>query len=343
VNRVDEREISRRRFLRAAAATAASVPFTASPSLWAALALPSKPRVVTSADPTSATLQGAADENIDGAAVQGMLDRGMLALTGEKDLYTAWKGIIPDTSKKVAIKVNLVNSSLFTHRKVVDAVTNSLLRYCGLPPEQIIVFDRHVRENKRCAGYEPSSLKNSVQFMAVDQKGGPGWTESVMINGEKSRLTGFLAGQGPLVCDYLINIPVPNAHKGTVFSAALKNHYGCIDNPQKHHNQRLPKSIAVLNRQDCIRRKTRLIVGDAIFIRAEGPWSGGPTSAPRKLLLGRDPVAFDRVSLALINQERSKLGIPPLKDRYLGTASGTSFGLGENRLEKIEWLKVNPS
>jgi uncharacterized protein (DUF362 family) len=343
MRRMEEWEISRRRFFHVAGATAASIPFAYSPSLWAALSQTNRPKVVTAFDPASTSLQGSADENIDGSAVQSMLDRGILALTRKEDLHSAWKLVIPDASKKVAIKVNLVNSTLFTHRKIVDAVTDSMLRYCGMDPEHIIVFDRYVRENRRCAGYEPSGMKNQVQFMAVDQKGGPGWAESVMINGEKSKVTGFLAGQGPLVCDYLINIPVPNAHMGTVFSAALKNHYGCIDNPQKHHNKRLPKSIAALNRMDCIRKKTRLIVGDAIFIRAEGPWNGGPTSAPRKLVLGKDPVAFDRVCLALINRERDKLGIAPLKDSYLGTASGTSFGLGESRLENIEWIKIDCS
>lgn len=84
-------------------------------------------------------------------------------------------------------------------------------------------------------------------------------------------------------------------------------------------------------------------MGDAIFIRAEGPWSGGATSAPRRLVLGTDPVAFDRVCLALIDEERGKLDLGPLKDIYLGTASGGPFGLGESRLENIEWTNVNPS
>jgi uncharacterized protein (DUF362 family) len=343
MDRTEETTVSRRSFLRTLAAAAGSVPFATSRPLWAALASASKPRVVTSIDPSCANMQGAADDNIDATAVRSMLDRGIMALTGEQDLSRAWKIIIPDPSKKVAVKVNLLNPALFTHRKVVDAVTDSIVQCCGLPPEQIIVFDRYVRENKRCAGYEPSMEKHKVRFMAVDQKDGPGWTESVMINGEPSRVAGFLGGHGPFVCDYVINIPVPNAHGGTVFSAAMKNHYGSIENPHKHHDQRLPRSLAALNSQACIRQKTRLIVGDAIFIRAEGPWSGGATSAPRKLVLGTDPVAFDRVCLALINEERGKLGLGPLTDIYLGTASSDPFELGESRLENIEWQNVNPS
>ena len=57
---------------------------------------------------------GRDNEHLDPAIVQTMVDEAVKAFTGESTLAAAWEQIIPDASKKVAIKVNCQITGIFS-------------------------------------------------------------------------------------------------------------------------------------------------------------------------------------------------------------------------------------
>ena len=92
--------------------------------------------------------------NVDGAAARDMVNRAILKLTSASDLGTAWirLGITPQDT--VGIKITTMGGPLLsTHRAIVQAICDGL-RAAGVPPSQIIVWDKD-DSDMRSAGYIP--------------------------------------------------------------------------------------------------------------------------------------------------------------------------------------------
>ena len=66
--------------------------------------------------------RGMDNVNLNGPEIREMVEAGLKTLTGKNEINDAWHTIIPDNSKKVAIKVNCQVTSIYTKAKVVDAI-----------------------------------------------------------------------------------------------------------------------------------------------------------------------------------------------------------------------------
>ena len=76
------------------------------------------------------------------AVVQGMVDCGITALTGKTNVTAAWRSLV-STQDVVGIKVFSEPGMLSgTRPAVVGAVIHGLLA-AGVPPEHIIIWDKH--------------------------------------------------------------------------------------------------------------------------------------------------------------------------------------------------------
>src|SRR4051794_31823590 len=107
---------------------------------------PFKGKVVEVAHP-GAVVNG----SVNADAVKEMMQRGMLGLTGEKDWASAWRRFF-SKGDVVGIKVNPVGNPLaISQHPTVLAIIDGL-RQAGLPPQDIIVYDRYRRQLLR-AGY----------------------------------------------------------------------------------------------------------------------------------------------------------------------------------------------
>ena len=85
--------------------------------------------------------------------IRAMVDRLVLAATGQPDIGKAWSSLVsPDD--KVGIKISAAGGELFTtHHAVVNAIVDGLVA-AGHSRRSIIVWDRSL-EGIKDAGYKP--------------------------------------------------------------------------------------------------------------------------------------------------------------------------------------------
>src|SRR5436190_4635008 len=95
--------------------------------------------------------------------VREMLNRLVLAATGQSDVAKAWGSLVSPTDR-VGIKISAAGGELFTtHHDIVNAIVDGLAA-AGHPRSSIIVWDRSLGGIKE-AGYRPGS--DSYQLKSV--------------------------------------------------------------------------------------------------------------------------------------------------------------------------------
>ncbi|QVW33912.1 DUF362 domain-containing protein [Geobacter sulfurreducens] len=335
----------------------------------AAAVPPAVSRVVTVHD-SRASLAGKGLDNadLDPAVVRRMVNGGVLAFTGETDLRRAWLKIIPDPTKKVAIKVNCQIRGIYTKANVVQPLVEGLLSI-GVPADNIIIYDMtdkafdlagfvknrgpgvkvgtvadfggysrflfHRLANLLTGGHEHSGW-NYLAMLARDSRfGSVRFVSSMLVNGRTR----------PWDCAYLINVPVLKALDGySGVTLSMKNHYGSIANPGEHHDD-IMEYIPFVNSLPEIRTKTRLIVLDAIF--GEYKWVNGRdqkyVERVNRVIVSNDPVAVDATGWRMIEEMRAKHRLGPVQPQPAFIARAASMGLGNMAHERIQHLTVETS
>lgn len=195
---------------------------------------------------------------------------------------------IGDTSKKIALKPNLVvakdpSSGATTHAELLDGVIEYLQDHHFT--DISIMEGSWVGDNTQsafsAAGYREVSKKYNVPLVDLQKD----TYQEYDAKGMKIRLCDKAAA-----VDYMINMPVLKGHCQTTVTCALKNNKGVIPNTEKRrfHTLGLHKPIAHLN---TIARNDFILVdnicGDLDF--EEG---GNPVTMNRVLGF-KDPVLCD--------------------------------------------------
>ncbi len=266
----------------------------------------------------------------------GALDRGLEALLG-LPARQAWSSLFSPRDV-VGLKVNcLAGRGISTNPVLADLVVDRLLEI-GLKPEQIIIWDRLNADLKR-GGYAIATGPDRVRCFGNDVAG---YSRRLYESGSVcSRLSNLVAG----MCTALINLPVLKDHGIVGLSAAMKNYFGAIDNPNKYHDHCGDPYVADLCRIPLLRDKTRLTICDAITAQYEG----GPPYMPQwcwplqRLLLATDMVAMDSVAWRIVEDQRRQAGMPSLRDAgrepsYIQSAARTGLGIADP--EQIEIVQV---
>ncbi len=277
---------------------------------------------------------------VDIEVIQRMLDIGMLKLTGASSVSSAWKEFF-SSKDKIGIKVNCLGGRMLsTHKEIALSVANSLKRI-GVPERDIIIWDRTNKE-LRVSGFPINYRDGGIRCFGTDTYG----------IGYESDLTIF-ESIGSLMSRILtrlttaqINMPILKDHGIAGITGAMKNYFGAIHNPNKYHEDNCNPFIADLNALPLIKRKSRLIIADALKIQ----YNGGPSYKPQwiyyynGILLGKDPVAMDYVSYRIIEGIRKEKGMPSLKSEkrepiYIETAA-KKHRLGVNDPSQIEFIEI---
>jgi len=269
-------------------------------------------------------------EALQPAAIREMLDASITQLTGLNDAGQAWAAMF-DPGARIAIKVNTIQGSGFwTHVPLVLGVTECL-QDAGVPPEQIVVFDRLTYELE-ADGFPINLDGPGVRCYGTNTGSSyaTGWT----LEGRDIGLSNVL-----LECDALINMPIIKQHSMSGISFAMKNHYGTFDQPHWFHGN-LGYSIAELNALAPIRNRTRLIIGDALEVSTHSWYIGVPGDS---ILMSLDPVAHDTLGLQIHAEALAAAGGNP--DRATGVASlwlanGVAMGLGTNEPDNMDLVEV---
>jgi hypothetical protein len=310
------------------------------------------------------------DNKFQQPAIDDMLTKGMLTLTGAQDLRTAWRQFV-DTSEIIGLKVNPVAGvQLSTSLEIVRAII-AQLEQAGIPKSHIVIWDRREFELHE-VGFVESNFPG-IKIIGTERKDTSGsfydaagnlygremidtnwyyWADveekydaetiPYMVNeGKYSYFSKIVTQQ----VDKIINVPILK-NAGSSITLCLKNlAYGSVSNTGRLHKQLWSETTAEVCAFPPLRDKVVLNIVDGI----KGCYNGGPGANAEfitefnTILVGTDPVAVDRVGYDIILKKRIDEKIQkeesPRGKLFLDLAENLKLGIGDPKiiiLEKIE-------
>lgn len=272
----------------------------------------------------------------DESELEKMLDRGIMALTGESTPQRAWEKLF-SSDERIGIKPNGLGGPTCSTSKELIRICIERLTGIGVKPENIYLWDQNPSFIRNW-GFELNPKGPGVRVLNVQETFG----DTIKHLSFRGRITRIITHQ----VDAIINMPILKDHNIAGITGALKNHYGSIDNPAAYHANGCDPYIAHLNSFPAIRNKTRLIIGDALRPLCEG----GPQDRPQfrwvygGVILSCDPVAHDFIALRIIEGRRKELGLPPLEmvgrpAKHILTAA--KLGLGIANPKRLQLITIS--
>src|SRR6266705_1314321 len=292
--------------------------------------------------------------------VRAMVDRLILAVTGQPDLARAWGSLI-SPNDKIGIKISAAGGELFTtHHDIVTAIVDGLVA-AGHPRSSIIVWDRSIQENKEAGskradgfelksiaprdGYDPKAtftapLLGKLVWGDVDYISDRGKSEPLSDTENTSSVSHFSRIVSNEVTK-IINVPVmsnstTNGIAGCLYNVTIPN----IDNWRRFAlgTGFGAESIAIIYSNPVISQKVVLNIMDGLMAQ----YGGGPQSQPNfalhhaTLYASKDPVALDTVALKRLDGWRSKENLQPIGRLASYVQTATTVGLGNSEMSRIE-------
>lgn len=331
---------TRRDFLKTAVLGTAGLGLGALTGRSARAADPPLVRVVQVTCAGAVTPTGASAE-----AVLAMVRRGLAEITGCPTPAAAWARFLKPTDV-VGLKINTQGAPLLqTHREVALAVA-ATLGEAGLPPDQVIVWDRAQADMEK-AGWTLADEAGKLRVLAGDAVGHDGayYCDSDPPSADGSRRSCFnkILTQRT---QRLVNLPVLRHLSGCGFGMALENlALGTCDNVARAQGETYAQLIPTLFAQPPLQRRLTLVIADAL----RPQYAGGPQGNAdlqwdySSLIFALGQVSADAVGLAILDAKRQECGLPPLaqtadKPDYLAAAAAVGLGIAD--LAKIRWDKV---
>lgn len=302
--------------------------------------------------------------------IDDMLRRGILTLTGAKDIATAWRMFV-DTTDVIGLKVNpIAGEQLSTSIEIVKAIIQQL-EEAGIPKKNIVIWDRREYQLHN-AGFTEQVFPG-IRIVGTERKDENGsyydstgnlyskemidtnwyyWADveekyneetlPYMINEGKFSYFSKIVTQD---VDKIINVPILK-NAGSSITLCLKNlAYGSISNTGRLHKQLWSETIAEVCAFPPLRDKVVLNIVDGI----RGCYNGGPAANPefitefKTILVGTDPVAVDRIGYDIILKKRIEEKIQkeesPRGKIFLELAQMLQLGVAD--LDKIEVSKID--
>lgn len=323
------RNIDRRDFIKKTAVTGACLTFVpggASTALVAAQEkteekVREKSRVVQVSAP-GVLVEGRVPDNDH---VRLMVNRGIMELTGEKELGAAWRHFVKPEDV-VGVKPNGGGRVCCTRPGVLWAVVDGI-KAAGVPAENIIIWEQigsyfiggYVRRKLRD---DPEKSEHGVKYMAC--------TPTIDVRNLDKALEGYETE--PVKFDWgeikvaelldkftaIVNIPSLKDHGCSGTTLALKNiSHAVVNIPWKCHADCCDPYIADINNIPKVRDMLRVHILDGLI----GMCDGGPYETTwdnyfvcEKILFSTDPVAMDTIGTEWIVKAREEKGKVPLEE-----------------------------
>jgi hypothetical protein len=297
------------------------------------------------------------------AVVRAMVNRLVLAVTGEPDLVRAW-GSLVSPNDKIGIKISAAGGELFTtHRDIVNAIVDGLVA-AGHARNSIIVWDRSLG-GINDAGYR--SDKEGYQMKSIAPRDGydPQGVFKVPLSGrliwgdlefrtdrgrvpfpsedstsDDSHFARILTSEVTKV----INVPVMSDSgscgiAGCIYNMTIPN----IDNSRRFTQSSWGHSaIAEIYKMPIINAKVVLNIMDGLVAQ----YAGGPKPQPNyavhhaTILASKDPVAIDALTVRQIEEWRTRAWLPPIAPLAQYVEAAGQLGIGN--AEVIEVRNVAP-
>jgi uncharacterized protein (DUF362 family) len=283
---------------------------------------------------------------VETAVLETMLEKGLTAFTGLGSAADSWKKYVA-AEDVVGLKINTLGNAdvkgmdYTRHYAAIIGAVAGGVKKAGVPDKNIVVWDRSEEEMVE-AGLTIQRDPGSTRFIAnkAGRRDAGDYAEKTYpVGGMTSRVSRILDE----VTTSMINICTPKTHGGAVFTNALKNHYGTVDNPNRMHaNDCTNPGIPEVNAIPIIRQKQKLIVSDALLMVIEaGPrWDRRFIRPFGGLLIGIDPVAVDAVALSLLDGLRKAEGMEPVAPRVRHIDLAGQLGLGQSKIESIDLVTL---
>jgi F0F1-type ATP synthase membrane subunit c/vacuolar-type H+-ATPase subunit K len=305
------------------------------------------------------------DYETNSRIVHGMVDRLVLAVTGQPDIAKAWSSLV-GPKDRIGIKISAAGGELFTtHRDVVKAIVDGLVA-AGHTRDNIIVWDRSIAGAK-AAGYKSDAgdyqLKSVAPRDGYDAKaifsapviGNLVWGD-LEFQADKGRMQ--LAGDDENTSNLshfariisndvtkIINVPLmsnsgTNGLAGCLYNVTIPN----LDNWRRFAQGSGfgIDSIAEIYSNPLVGKKVVLNLMDGLV----GVYAGGPQSQPNysvhhaTLYASKDPVAIDSIALKKLDEWRVQGKFPPTGRQAEYLKYATEIGLGNSQPNRIEIKNV---
>jgi len=290
--------------------------------------------------------------DIQSMRIASMVDTAVTKLTGQPSVGKAWESLFPaghpNADTKIGIKLNFSYSSDMENdwstnlcpfgpkSAVTNAIVSGLTQMLdgAFPPENITLFERIYARGSRknfpvVQGYRPVFPDRAG--LNKDTRPGASRIHWISSSGPlelPEDAPGFIAApdfpkkyrapqrifSGVYEHDFLINYIIAKDHREAGITGAMKNNYGCTDNPVGTHGSSwTDKDSPFAGSRLCSSVFYKNINQQAPFIlnlmdALAGVYHGGPLSGnifhANIIAVSKDPVALDSYQLALINQAR---------------------------------------
>src|SRR6266446_1180413 len=291
--------------------------------------------------------------------VHEMVNRLVLAATGQSDVAKAWASLV-SPNDRIGIKISAAGGELFTtHHDVVNAIVDGLVA-AGHPRNTIIVWDRSlggIKEAGYRAGIDGYQLQTITPHDGYDAKavltapfmGQLIWGDLDYLGDARKMLsdienTSNVSHFSKILSSEvtkILNVPVmsvseTNGIAGCIYNMTIPN----IDNWRRFaQGPRFgTESLAEIYANPLIAKKVVFNLMDGLIAQ----YAGGPQSQPNyathhaTLYASKDPVALDAMALKLLEESRKRGSLRPVGSvaAYIDVAS--QLGLGNSATNRIE-------
>ncbi len=295
----------------------------------------------------------------DATIVQDMVNRGLTNFTGKATIVEAWRSLLT-TQDVVGVKVVSEPGEISgTRPAVVAAVIHGLLD-AGVPPDQIIIWDKQT-DNLRDAGFFRLAAQLGVRASGAAEAGYDStnfynpdtavigrlvWGDFEFGNtnagvGRKSFVTKIVSRQitkiisvAPLLNDNDIGV------YGHLYSLAMAS----VDNTVRFDGDpdRLAVAVPEIYALPALGDRVALNITDALIGQYEGGERGllHYSSVPCQLWFSRDPVALDTLAVRELDRERHAANAPEFTPHLDIYTNAVLLQLGVSDPAKIQVEKI---
>jgi len=290
--------------------------------------------------------------------VQTMVRRGIIRLTGEKDLREAWLSLV-GTQDVIGLKVSSKpGDSSGTRPAVVAAVARGLIA-AGVPSRQIIIWDRH-EATLRDAGFVSLAEELRVRCAASTAAG---WDETNAYDtplignpvfgdlefekkgegvGRKSHVSKLVTSE---ITKIISITPMLNHATAGVCGHLYGLAMDSVDNVLRFADDpgRLAQAVPEICALPVLGDRVALNITDALICQYEGGQKGllHYSTMLNQLRFSRDPVALDVLSIKELDVQRRKGKSPnfrPNVELYRNAAL-LELGIADPTRIRIETLR----
>jgi hypothetical protein len=293
------------------------------------------------------------------AVVQNMMDRAITGFTGRTNVAGAWLSLV-SPQDVVGIKVFSEPGRLSGTRPAVAAAVVHGLLAAGVPPQNIIIWDRHDYDLRAAGffqlaaqlgvraagsaetGYDPSDfyLPDSA-ILGTLVWGDLEFGQTNGIVGRKSFVSKLVSRQ---ITKIISIAPLLNGEAAGVYGHLYSLALGSVDNTRRFEDDpdRLATAVPEIYALPSLGDRVVLNITDALIGQYEGGARGllHYSAVPGQLWFSRDPVALDMLALKELDRERRALAAPESAPNLELYANAALLQLGENDLAKIHVEKI---